>query len=136
MSWNIYAGISGFIFACGLAIAGMTRPSKVQAFLDPLGQWDPSLAFVMMGAIAVTAVLYRIIFRGRFPWRDPHLHLPERKDVDVPLVLGAMLFGVGWGLVGYCPGPAIVSLPTLDPEVWVFVAAMMVGMFVFDHRRR
>lgn len=125
---------AGFVFAVGLGLAGMTRPSKVQAFLD-VTAWDPSLAFVMAGAVGITAVLYRVIARYARPEIAAGVP-PHRRDIDGALVFGAVSFGIGWGLVGYCPGPAVVSLPTLDPEAWVFVAAMLVGMFVAGQRRR
>ena len=118
------AFVSGLLFALGLGVAGMTQPSRVLAFLDVAGSWDPSLAFVMAGAIAV----YMPIFwwaRGRLA---PRLHLPTRKDIDVRLVVGAAMFGVGWGLAGYCPGPALVSLATLTGPALVFAIALLVGM--------
>jgi len=126
--------LSGFVFAVGLGVAGMTRPAKVQAFLD-VRAWDPSLAFVMAGAVGITALLYRVIRRHRRPEVAARV-APRRGPIDRALVLGAVLFGVGWGLVGYCPGPAMVSLPTLDREAWVFVLAMLAGMFVARQRRR
>jgi uncharacterized protein len=121
---NLVAFATGLLFAVGLGIAGMTEPDKVLAFLDPFGAWDPSLAFVMVGAIAVYMPVYWLA-RGRLA---PRLHLPTRKDVDVRLVVGAAMFGVGWGLVGYCPGPALVSLTTLTGPALAFGAAMFAGM--------
>jgi len=132
---KLFAFASGLLFALGLGIAGMTQPSKVIGFLDLFGDWDPSLAFVMAGAIAV----YMPVFwwaRGRLA---PRLHLPTRKDLDVRLVVGAAMFGVGWGLAGYCPGPALVSLPTLGGSALAFGAAMLGGMHLHGllaHRGR
>lgn len=125
---NLVAMLSGLLFAVGLGIAGMTQPSKVIGFLDVAGDWDPSLAFVMGGAIVVYMPLLRLVkSRGRAVLA-PRLSLPTRKDLDARLLLGAALFGVGWGLAGYCPGPAIVSLTTLGGPALVFGAAMLGGM--------
>lgn len=136
MAWGLYAFLSGLLFAAGLGISGMTQPAKVKAFLDVAGAWDPSLLFVMAGGIGVTAILYRVVFRRAFPWEAPRFQMPTSRNIDAPLIVGAVLFGIGWGLVGYCPGPAVVSLAALDPGVWIFAAAMMAGMFLFDQRRR
>jgi len=122
--YNLVAFVSGLLFAIGLGIAGMTQPSRVLDFLDVLGPWDPSLAFVMAGAIAV----YMPVFWSARRMLVRRLHLPTRKDVDVRLVLGAAMFGVGWGLAGYCPGPALVSLVTLTGPALAFGAAMLAGM--------
>lgn len=121
---------SGLLFGAGLALSGMTQPSKVMAFLDFTGDWDPSLAFVMMGAIAVHAVLYRLVRRRSSPLFQTTFHVPTRRDVDPRLVAGAALFGLGWGLGGFCPGPGIVSAASLDPSALVFVAAMLGGMLL------
>ena len=118
---------AGALFGVGLGVAGMTSPAKVQAFLDFFGDWDPSLALVMVGAIAVH-VLGRLVVRRSAPLFDTRFHLPTRNDLDRPLVLGAALFGVGWGLGGFCPGPGIVSLASGTLDAVVFVGAMAVGM--------
>lgn len=115
---------SGLLFAIGLGVAGMTQPSRVLGFLDVLGAWDPSLMFVMLGAIAV----YMPVFWAARRVLTPRLHLPTRKDIDVRLVAGSAMFGVGWGLAGYCPGPALVSLTTLTGSALVFGVAMLAGM--------
>lgn len=122
--------LAGAVFAVGLALAGMTRPEKVVAFLDVGGAWDPALGFVMGGAIAVHAVAYALQRRWSTPLHAPMWHLPTRKDVDGRLVGGAAIFGVGWGLSGFCPGPAVASLGTAAPSVLVFVGAMMVGILL------
>lgn len=127
---DVSALVSGLLFSLGLGISGMTRPVKVLGFLDVTGDWDPSLALVMVGAIGVHALALRWIFsRGR-PLYDARFHLPHRRAIDTPLVLGALLFGVGWGLGGFCPGPALVSLVTLSPSALLFVAAMALGFLV------
>lgn len=122
--------VSGLVFAVGLALSGMTQPAKVLGFLDVSGTWDPSLAFVMMGAIGVHALCYRFIRRRPAPIFAPEFALPTSQRVDAPLLLGAALFGVGWGLGGFCPGPALTSLVTGAPKVLVFVGAMLAGMYL------
>lgn len=124
------AFVSGLLFALGLALGGMTNPAKVIAFLDVFGQWDPSLAFVMVGAIAVYAPAFRLTTRRPTPLFGSRFELPTRRDIDVPLVLGATLFGVGWGLSGYCPGPAVVGLASFGRGALVFGAAMFAGMAI------
>jgi uncharacterized protein len=128
---TITAFISGVIFAIGLAISGMTQPQKIIAFLNFAGDWDPSLMFVMIGAIAVHAVAYRWIRRRNKPLYDSKFNDPEETRMTRSLVLGSLTFGVGWGLGGYCPGPAIASLATFAIRPAVFVAAMLIGMFLF-----
>ena len=125
----LISAIAGLVFGLGLIISGMADPAKVQNFLDLFGIWDPSLAFVMAGAIAVTFVGYRLTFgRGR-PLLADAFSLPTRTAIDSPLVIGAV-FGVGWGLSGFCPGPAVVSLPLLATGTLVFVPAMLIGMLL------
>ena len=123
--------ICGFIFGWGLFLSGMLLPTKVLGFLDflaiPSGNWDPSLAVVMAAGLAVTAIGYAWL-RPRTPMFESRLQWPTQKAIDTPLVAGSILFGVGWGLVGLCPGPAIENLATLSPGVIVFVAAMGIGM--------
>ena len=121
---------TGALFAVGLAVSGMTRPSKVPGFLDVAGAWDASLAFVMIGAIAVHFVAYRIVMRRKSPLFDAQFHLPTRKDVDPRLVLGAAIFGIGWGLGGFCPGPGLVSAGSGSLGGGMFVAGMTLGMVV------
>ena len=120
--------IAGLLFGLGLVIGGMANPAKVLNFLDLAGSWDPSLAFVMAGAVAVTFIGYKLVLRQPRPLIAAHFHLPELKQIDRRLVLGAAIFGVGWGLSGFCPGPAITSLPLLAKGTLVFVSAMLVGM--------
>jgi hypothetical protein len=121
---------AGSLFAAGLCVSGMTQPAKVLGFLDVAGAWDASLAFVMIGAIGVHAVMRRLALRLRRPLGAAAFEEPTRRGVDGPLVVGAAIFGVGWGLGGYCPGPAIVSLGTGSTNALVFVAMMAFGMWL------
>ena len=127
--------ICGFVFGWGLFLSGMLLPSKVLGFLDffaiPNGGWDPSLAVVMAVALAVTAVGY-VLLRPRTPLFEAGNQWPTQTAIDAPLVGGSVLFGVGWGLVGLCPGPAIENLATLSPGVIAFVVAMAIGMAAHD----
>ena len=118
----------GLIFGAGLLISGMTDPDKVLGFLDIFGPWDATLAFVMAGAVAVSASGFALARRRGAPLLAPRFQWPTRRDIDAPLVAGAVLFGVGWGLVGICPGPALVNLAGLSLPVIVFVGAMVIGM--------
>lgn len=125
----LFAGLAGALFGAGLLVSGMTQPARVIGFLDVTGPWDPSLAFVMGGAVLVYAIaLRRIRRRWRAPWFDVEFHLPARRDLDPPLILGAALFGTGWGLGGLCPGPGIVSAAAGSLTGLAFVAAMIAGM--------
>lgn len=118
---------SGFLFAVGLAIAGMTQPAKVVGFLDIAGNWDPSLALVMGGAIVAYMPLYRLITKRSRPLFAPAFKLPSRQDVDPKLVGGAALFGAGWGLGGFCPGPALTAVGSGASQALIVTAAMVVG---------
>jgi uncharacterized protein len=120
--------LAGTLFGLGLAISGMVNPAKVQGFLDLAGAWDPTLAFVMAGALATTMIGYRIVLRRSEPLLGGSFAQPKDQPIDRPLLFGAALFGIGWGLVGFCPGPAIASLAFLDPGSFLFVAAMVAGM--------
>ena len=134
LSATIIALFAGIIFAAGLTLGGMTDPHKVQAFLDvggiSAGRWDPSLAFVMGGALLVSLFAFKSIKPRAVPWATTRFELPTRNDIDARLVIGAILFGVGWGIAGYCPGPALASLLTGGADVLWFVAAMIGGMFI------
>ncbi len=121
----------GLLFALGLGLSGMTLPAKVVGFLDLFGDWDPSLAFVMAGAIGVHAGVMHLARRSRMCQAIPAVAVGA--GIDRSLLLGAVLFGIGWGLVGYCPGPAIVGVVSFDAPVLIVVASMIVGMLVF-HR--
>ncbi len=127
---------AGLLFGLGLGVSGMTQADKVIAFLDVTDAWDPSLALVMVGAIASHAVLYRFILGRRSPMFATRFQVPTRTEIDAPLVGGAALFGVGWALGGYCPGPGIVSLPSAAPNALVFLGGLAVGMNAFEVARR
>ena len=131
MKRAIVAFVCGLVFGAGLIISQMINPAKVIGFLDVTGKWDPSLALVMAGAVAVFGVLYRLALRQGTPLLAPQFTLPEKDSVDAPLMVGALVFGVGWGLGGFCPGPAIVSAAFGDARVWVFVAAIIAGMLLY-----
>jgi uncharacterized membrane protein YedE/YeeE len=122
---------SGLLFGLGLIVSQMVNPAKVLGFLDVFGAWDPSLALVMGGAVAVSALGYLVAKRRGMPVLAPRLEIPTRRDLDPRLVGGAALFGIGWGLAGLCPGPALVGLTFGPWQVFVFVAAMIIGMAVF-----
>jgi uncharacterized protein len=128
---NIVAAIAGLLFALGLVVSGMTQPAKVIGFLDITGKWDPSLAFVMGGALIVTLIAFAVTPRaGKRPWFAEKFELPTRKDIDIKLVGGAALFGIGWGLAGYCPGPAFAALYAGGLDIVIFMAALICGMYV------
>jgi len=125
----------GLIFGAGLLISGMTQPEKVLGFLDIFGAWDATLAFVMAGAVAVSAAGFALARRRGAPVLAATYHWPTRSDIDAPLVMGAVLFGIGWGLVGICPGPALVNLAGFSLPIVVFVAAMALGMLGYELSR-
>ena len=129
---TLAALVCGLIFGWGLLISGMVDPAKVIGFLDIFGAWDPSLAVVMATALAVSGVGFRIVAARERPLLAAQRMWPTKSDVDAPLVIGATLFGVGWGLVGLCPGPAVENLATLSPRVIAFVVAMAFGMVFYS----
>jgi uncharacterized membrane protein YedE/YeeE len=118
----------GLIFGVGLILSGMTDPAKVLGFLDLFGHWDPSLAFVMGGAIAVGLFAFAIAKKRTQGFLGGAMHLPKATQIDKRLVIGALIFGAGWGLAGFCPGPALVSMASGEAKALVFVAAMLAGM--------
>lgn len=122
----------GLVFGLGLIISGMTDPGKVLGFLDLAGQWDPSLAFVMGGAILVGVVAFAVARKRSTSVFGGPMQLPTARHIDRRLVLGSLLFGAGWGIAGFCPGPAVVSLGTGEPKAVVFVLAMLAGMGAFE----
>ena len=121
--------VSGLVFGLGLVVSGMIDPAKVLNFLDIAGSWDPSLAFVMAGAVAVTFAGYRLVHARARPLLAERFDLPARRDIDARLMSGAAIFGLGWGLGGYCPGPAVTALGLGAPGTIAFVAAMLAGMW-------
>lgn len=129
MQKSLLALLCGVLFGAGLAAAGMTDPAKVVAFLDLLGVWDPTLILVMAAAVATTLVTFRFILRRDRPLLDGAFHLPSLTEIDRKLIIGALLFGAGWGLYGYCPGPSLGALVYGHGETVLFVGAMLAGMF-------
>ncbi|MDI7861714.1 YeeE/YedE family protein [Rhizobiaceae bacterium n13] len=130
----------GLIFGLGLVLSGMANPAKVQNFLDLFGTWDPSLAFVMGGAILVTFIGYRLVWQRGAPVSGGSFQLPSRTDIDSRILLGPAIFGIGWGLGGYCPGPALTALGLAAPGTLAFVPAMLAGMWLArnlpEHRKQ
>ena len=131
----LLALLCGLLFGAGLALGGMTDPAVVLGFLDVAGHWNPTLAFVMGGALAVTALGYRVVFRRSRPLLARRFNLPRAAEIDARLLAGAALFGIGWGLAGYCPGPALASLPAAHAGTAVFVLAMLAGLVLAKARR-
>lgn len=128
----IFALLAGLVFGLGLIVSGMSDPSKVIGFLDLAGEWNPSLGFVMAGAIAVGVIAFRFASRREKAILGGVMRLPTAKDIDRRLVLGGLAFGAGWGLAGFCPGPALVNLATGSSQTLIFVAAMLAGMAIFE----
>jgi uncharacterized membrane protein YedE/YeeE len=128
--------ICGFIFGMGLLISGMANPAKVLAFLDLFGAWDPSLALVMAGATGVAAVGFILTKKRSASLLGEPLRVPNNQLIDARLLLGSLTFGVGWGLAGFCPGPALVALGAAEPKALLFGAAMLLGMLTFDYAER
>ena len=120
----------GLIFGIGIMISGMANPAKVLNFFDIAGTWDPSLAFVMGGALLVTLIGYRIVLKRPMPLMGGGFHLPARRDIDLPLVAGSATFGIGWGIAGFCPGGAIPALGTGRTDVFLFMGALLAGILV------
>ena len=127
---SAFAG--GLLFGTGLIISGMTDPSKIIGFLDVAGAWDPSLAFVMCGAVLVGFIAFRFARRRTASFLGGAMHLPNTRQIDRPLILGSLAFGVGWGLAGYCPGPAVVAFGAGQDKAVVFLVAMIAGMALYE----
>jgi uncharacterized protein len=123
---------AGLIFGVGLTLSGMADPSKVLGFLDLAGLWDPSLLFVMGGAIAVGVIAYRVAHQRATPLFGGAMHLPTARQIDTRLIMGSVVFGIGWGLAGFCPGPALVSLGSGQEKAMVFTFAMIAGMAIYE----
>jgi uncharacterized membrane protein YedE/YeeE len=133
MGRTLAAALAGVVFGAGLAVSQMVNPAKVLAFLDLAGAWDPSLALVMGGALAVATPAFAWARRpAARPLLADAFQIPERREIDARLLAGASLFGVGWGLGGFCPGPALAALAGGEPRVWLFVAALLAGALVHD----
>ena len=129
---TLIAFLAGLLFGIGLLVSGMANPAKVIGFLDLSAHWDPSLAFVMAGAIAVALPASLLASRRSSTFLGMPLHLPAANDIDARLVLGSVAFGIGWGMAGFCPGPALVALGMGHPKAIIFVVAMLAGMLVFE----
>lgn len=128
---------SGLVFGFGLSLSGMLNPSRVKAFLDVFGAWDPSLAFVLGGAVVIAAIGVQVMKRMDGPLLDATFHLPEGRSIDTPLIMGSALFGLGWGIGGFCPGPAVASLSVASlkgdiPQLFLFIISMLTGMAFHD----
>ena len=130
------AFVAGLVFGIGLILSGMTDPGKVIGFLDLAGNWDPSLAFVMGGAILVGLFAFTLVGKRGRTFLGGALHLPARRDIDARLVTGSAVFGIGWGLAGFCPGPALVALGAGIDQAALFVGAMLGGMVIYDAAER
>jgi len=129
---RVFGFLSGLIFGLGLILGGMTNPLKVKAFLDLAGAWDPSLALVMAGAVALGVFVFARAARQQRSWSGAPMEIPTSRTIDTRLVLGGVLFGTGWGIAGFCPGPALVALGSGMGSAVVFVVAMLAGMVLHD----
>ena len=125
MQRTLLAGVVGIVFGTGIAISGMANPAKVLNFFDIAGTWDPSLALVMASALVIAAIGYRLVFKRAKPLLDARFHLPSSRRIDMPLVLGSAVFGIGWGISGFCPGGAIPALGLFEPSAWIFVGSIL-----------
>ena len=133
---NLFALLAGLVFGLGLILSGMANPAKVQGFLDITRSWDPSLAFVMAGAIAVASLAFAVGRRRERAWSGVRIEWPRDAGIDARLLIGGALFGIGWGLAGFCPGPALVAMSSGMGEAWIFGLAMVAGMVVHDRLAR
>lgn len=136
MGKNIVGLLAGLVFGIGLTVSQMTNPAKVLGFLDLFGDWDPSLALVMGGAMAVTTLGYFLVWKRKKPVFATTFQIPTNTKIDRPLIIGAVLFGAGWGLVGLCPGPAIAGLFIGGWPLLVFLGAMLSGMVIYEIGKR
>jgi uncharacterized protein len=125
--------LSALLFALGLGLAGMTNPDNIIGFLNIFGDWQPALLLVMLAAVLVYAVSYRLIVRRSKPLLSPAFVLPTKTQLDRPLLMGSLLFGIGWGLGGYCPGPAVVALVSLQSSTFYFVVSMLLGIAIYHY---
>jgi uncharacterized membrane protein YedE/YeeE len=134
MKSGVYAFFIGVLFSLGLGISQMTNPSKVIGFLDITGNWDPSLAFVMGGALSIYLLGYKLILPRRSkPIDGGEFQIPTRKDIDAQLIIGSVVFGIGWALAGFCPGPGITAIVTGQEQVLTFAASMSVGVLIYHY---
>lgn len=131
MRLSLSTFVAGLLFGGGLTVSQMVNPAKVVSFLDITGNWDPSLAFVMGGALLVTLVGYRLVLKRSGPLFEDRFRLPTRKDIDPPLLAGAALFGIGWGIAGLCPGPALAGASFAGSNAYIFVGTMIATIFIY-----
>lgn len=136
MNRDLSALLAGLVFGTGLSLSEMTDRHRVLGFLDVAGDWDPTLLFVMGGAVLVTLITFRFVLRRPRPVLEQQFHLPSKKQVDAPIVVGAAVFGIGWGLAGYCPGPALASLTSLTLNPIVFCIALIAGSLLAKRIQR
>jgi uncharacterized membrane protein YedE/YeeE len=129
---SIVALISGLLFGLGLSISQMVNRERVLGFLDVAGKWDATLMFVLGGAVGVTLITFRFILKLKNPLFEQKFHLPTRQDIDLKLILGAVIFGIGWGVGGYCPGPAITSLVQFNINPFIFLVAFIIGSLAYE----
>ena len=134
--YALYSFAAGLVFGIGLIVSEMFSPVKVLAFLDLAGNWDPSLLLVMAGAIAVGVIAFALARNRTASFLGAPMHLPQSREIDRPLVAGSLLFGIGWGLAGFCPGPALVALGTGHVKAFIFVIAMLAGMAIYEFLER
>lgn len=127
---HILALLTGLVFGVGLSVSGMINPDRVQGFLDITGAWNPILAFVLGGAVLTSILSFHFILKQPHPLLDKQFYMPTKTQIDRPLLVGAVLFGMGWGLFGYCPGPALAALVYFEPTTLVFVGSMVAGLYL------
>lgn len=132
IAYGIAAFLTGLLFGAGLTVSEMVNPEKILSFLDIFGAWDPALILVMLGALIITIPGFQLIKRKDQPFFALKYLLPDKTVIDKKLITGAALFGIGWGLVGLCPGPALTGLVTLEPDIFIFLLAMLTGMWAFN----
>lgn len=130
---HVVAYLSALVFGLGLGLSGMTDPRNVIGFLDIFGAWQPALALVMVGAIAVHSLSYYLIMKRPTPLLTPAFYMPTKQQVDMRLIIGAVVFGIGWGMGGFCPGPALASIVTLHPDIFVFIISMILGIGFYHY---
>jgi len=132
MKTHLIALLSGILFGAGLALAHMIDPNKVLNFLDVTGHWDPSLLFVMIGALSVAMIAFKLILKRPAPLWSTSFHLPQKASIDLKLIAGAAIFGIGWGMSGYCPGPSVTGLSLLSSESVIMILSIYLGFFAYD----
>ncbi|WP_374088587.1 DUF6691 family protein [Methylomicrobium lacus] len=132
MKTHLIALLSGILFGAGLALAHMVDPNKVLNFLDVTGHWDPSLLFVMVGALSVAMIAFKLILKRPAPLWSASFHLPPKTSIDLKLIAGAAIFGIGWGMSGYCPGPSVTGLSLFSSESVIMIFTIYLGFFAYD----